>query len=83
MGILYIQTARTTIRPLELKDLADFHLYRCNLEVTNCQSFDPFTIEEAKEFIIENATNYFGKAGEWVQFGIEYAMLRREWDDRK
>jgi [ribosomal protein S5]-alanine N-acetyltransferase len=77
MEILYIQTARTTIRSLELKDLADFHLYRCNLEVTNYQSFDPFTIEEAKEFIIENSTNYFGKPGEWVQFGIENINTKR------
>jgi [ribosomal protein S5]-alanine N-acetyltransferase len=71
MKKLFIQTARTTIRNLELKDLADFHLYRSNPEVTKYQSFNPMTLEQAKEFILENAKNHFGKAGEWVQFGIE------------
>jgi len=28
-------------------------------------------MEQAKAFIIENATKHFGKAGEWVQYGIE------------
>jgi [ribosomal protein S5]-alanine N-acetyltransferase len=71
MERLFIQTARTTIRDLELRDLADFHLYRSHPEVTKYQSFDPMTLEEAKEFILDNAKNHFGKAGEWVQFGIE------------
>lgn len=71
MEKLFIQTARTTIRHLELRDLADFHFYRSNPEVTRYQSFDPMTLEEAKEFILDNAKNHYGKAGEWVQFGIE------------
>ena len=29
------------------------------------------TIEEAEEFIKSNSTKLFGKAGEWVQYGIE------------
>lgn len=34
MESLLIQTPRTTIRQLELRDLADFHFYRSNPEVT-------------------------------------------------
>jgi RimJ/RimL family protein N-acetyltransferase len=49
----------------------DFHLYRSNPEVTKYQGFDVMTIEQAGEFINDNASKYFGKAGEWVQYGIE------------
>lgn len=66
-----ISTARLTIRPLALKDLADFHCYRSNPEVTKYQGFDVFTLQQAKQFIEENATKQFGKPGEWVQYGIE------------
>jgi len=71
MEILNIQTPRLIIRHLELKGLSDFHIYRSNPEVTKYQGFDVMTIEEAEAFIQDNATKYFGKAGEWVQYGIE------------
>lgn len=74
---LNIQTARTHIRQLEFKDLFDFHLYRSNPEVTKYQSFDPMTLDEAKDFILDNSKNHFGKAGEWVQFGIENRTNRQ------
>lgn len=71
MEILNIQTTRLTIRHLNLSDLSDFHIYRSNPEVTKYQGFDVFTLEQAKQFIQENSTKRFGKAGEWVQYGIE------------
>lgn len=71
MEILNIQTTRLNIRDLKLSDLSDFYFYRSNPEVTKYQGFDVMTIEEAKNFIEENATKHFGKAGEWVQYGIE------------
>jgi [ribosomal protein S5]-alanine N-acetyltransferase len=71
MGIFNIQTARLNIRHLELSDLSDFHVYRSNPEVTKYQGFDVMTIEQAEEFIKDNLTRPFGKAGEWVQYGIE------------
>jgi len=71
MEILNIQTTRLNIRHLELSDLRDFHIYRSNPEVTKYQSFDVMTIEKAEEFIKDNSTKFFGKAGEWVQYGIE------------
>lgn len=71
MERLNILTARLNIRHLELSDLKDFHLYRSNPEVTRYQGFDVMTIEQAEEFIKDNSTKYFGKAGEWVQYGIE------------
>jgi RimJ/RimL family protein N-acetyltransferase len=77
MESLLIQTSRTTIRDLELRDLADFHFYRSNPEVTKYQSFDPMTLEEARGFILDNAKNHFGKPGEWVQFGIEDQTTQR------
>lgn len=71
MEELKIETARLTIRHLKLTDLADFHLYRSNPEVTKYQGFDVFTLRQAEEFIRENSSKYFGKADEWVQYGIE------------
>lgn len=71
MGLLNIHTARLNIRHLELSDLSDFHFYRSNPEVTKYQGFDVMTIEQAEEFIKDNLEKHFGKAGEWVQYGIE------------
>lgn len=69
--IVKIQTARLTIRHLQLSDLSDFHVYRSNPEVTKYQGFDVMTLEQAEDFIRYNSTKYFGKAGEWIQYGIE------------
>ncbi|WP_343586618.1 GNAT family protein [Flavobacterium sp.] len=77
MEILNIQTAQLNIRHLKLSDLSDFHIYRSNPEVTKYQGFDVMTIEEAEEFIKENATKHFGKAGEWVQYGIENTKTKQ------
>jgi len=71
MKTLNIQTPRLNIRHLKSSDLKDFHIYRSNPDVTKYQGFDVMTIEQAQEFIDDNATKYFGKAGEWVQYGIE------------
>jgi ribosomal-protein-alanine N-acetyltransferase len=66
-----IQTKRLTIRQLTLNDLADFHIYRSNPEVTKYQGFDVMTMEEAAIFIKDNSGKHFGTAGEWIQYGIE------------
>ena len=71
MEILNTQTTRLNVRHLKLLDLTDFHIYRSNPEVTKYQGFDVMTIEQAQEFIKNNSKKHFGKAGEWVQYGIE------------
>lgn len=71
MKSLNLLTKRIKIRQLELSDLYDFHIYRSNPEVTKYQGFDAMTLEQAEEFIKDNSTKSFGKAGEWVQYGIE------------
>lgn len=71
METLHIITNRLNIRHLNLSDLANFHVYRSNPEVTKYQGFDVMTIEQAEQFIRDNSTKRFGKAGEWVQYGIE------------
>jgi [ribosomal protein S5]-alanine N-acetyltransferase len=35
------------------------------------------TIEQAENFIEDNSTKYFGKAGEWVQYAIENKEPRK------
>ena len=77
MEILNIQTTRLNIRHLKLYDLSEFHNYRSNPEVTKYQGFDVMTIEQAEEFIKDNSTKHFGKAGEWVQYGIENSETKQ------
>lgn len=74
---LNIKTERLEIRNLKMDDLADFHAYRSNLEVTKYQGFDVFTLEEARAFIEEHAEKKFGKPGEWVQYGIEDKLINK------
>lgn len=71
MEILNIRTSRLNIRHLVLSDLSDFYVYRSNPEVTKYQGFDVMTMSQAQQFIEENSAKYFGKPGEWVQYGIE------------
>jgi ribosomal-protein-alanine N-acetyltransferase len=71
MQLLKIETDRLFIRHLTLADLADFHIYRSNPDVTKYQGFDVMTTEQAETFINDNAVKKFGKAGEWVQYAIE------------
>ena len=77
MEIIIIQTTQLNIRHLKLSDLTNFHIYRSNPEVTKYQSFDVMTIEQAEDFIKNNSTKHFGKAGEWVQYGIENSETRQ------
>jgi len=69
--VLNINTQRLNIRNLKLADLNDFHIYRSNPDVTKYQAFDVITIEQAEEFLKGQSDKEFGKAGEWVQYGIE------------
>lgn len=71
MEKLNIRTSRLNIRHLVLSDLSDFYVYRSNPEVTKYQGFDVMTMSQAQQFIEENSAKYFGKPGEWVQYGIE------------
>jgi RimJ/RimL family protein N-acetyltransferase len=71
MEKLSIPTSRLQIRNLTLTDLDAFHVYRSNPGVTKYQGFDVMTAEQAQEFIKEQQDKEFGKAGEWVQYGIE------------
>lgn len=77
MEKLVIHTNRLLIRNLRSSDLADFHHYRANPEVTKYQGFDVFSLETAAQFIKEHADKEFGKPGEWVQYGIEKKVTGR------
>lgn len=69
--MVLLTTSRLLLRNLQATDLAAFHLYRSNPEVTRYQSFEPMTLAEAAAFIELQQSKVFGKAGEWVQYGIE------------
>ncbi len=67
---LKIETERLIIRHLASTDLNDFHIYRSKPEITKYQGFDVMNLEQAEDFIKANSKKEFGKAGEWVQYGI-------------
>ncbi|HTO17496.1 MAG TPA: GNAT family N-acetyltransferase [Edaphocola sp.] len=71
MQKLIIETDRLKIRNLKETDLMDFLFYRSNPEVTKYQGFDVFNKKQAEAFIQDQIHKKFGKAGEWVQYGIE------------
>ncbi len=71
MNRLLLHTERLLIRNLRLSDLTDFHAYRSDPEVTKYQGFDAFSMNQAEDFIKEQADKEFGNPGEWVQYGIE------------
>ena len=70
MEKLTIKTNQLIIRNLQLEDLENFHRYRCNPEVTQYQGFDVMDENECETFIKSQLDKYFGKKGEWVQYGI-------------
>lgn len=70
MNALHIVTNRLCIRSLRPEDLQGFHAYRSNPEVTRYQGFDVMSLEQARQFITDNA-NVSGKPGQWVQYAIE------------
>lgn len=77
MKNINIITPRLKIRDLCLSDLSDFYRYRSNPDVTKYQGFDVMTIAQAEAFIKDNSSKKFGKAGEWVQYGIENTETRQ------
>lgn len=77
MQKILIDTERLQIRNLKITDLADFHFYRSNPEVTKYQGFDVYTIEQASEFIQGQHGKEFGNPGEWVQYGIENKKTKK------
>jgi ribosomal-protein-alanine N-acetyltransferase len=77
MQKLIIDTERLQIRNLKTSDLSDFHFYRSNPAVTKYQDFDVMNIKEAEKFIKEHKDKLLGKAGEWVQYGVETISTNR------
>lgn len=71
MGKLFLTTERLSIRNLKSEDLELFYQYRSNPKVTKYQGFDVMNEEDAQLFIANQTDKSFGKAGEWVQYGIE------------
>lgn len=71
MKKLILHTPRLIIRNLTPADIDDFLHYRSNPEVTKYQGFDVMNREQAAAFIEEHTNRVFGKAGEWIQYGIE------------
>lgn len=68
-----IYTTRLVIRPLQASDAAAFAAYRSRPEVAQFQSWDTYSIQQAKDLIglMEHSTPEV--RGDWYQFGIELA----------
>lgn len=67
---MFLTTQRLLIRNLQAEDLADFHHYRSNPEVTKYQGFDVMDLDQAASFIDRMKDKEFGNPGEWVQYAI-------------
>ena len=75
MSSILFTTNRLTIRNLKDSDLEDFYQYRSKPEIAKYQGFDPFSREQAGNFISVQKEKVFGTPGEWMQFGIEVSEI--------
>jgi ribosomal-protein-alanine N-acetyltransferase len=57
-------------------DTEMFYKYRSDEELMKFQGFKVKSIEEARGFITEQTEKFFGKPGEWVQYGIELSETK-------
>lgn len=72
MSEISIKTQRLCLRPLRETDLAAFATYRSDLEVARYQSWDaPYSLDQAKLFLIEMKSAPAGVPGHWYQLGVE------------
>jgi len=65
-----LETDRTFLKPLSLKDAAVFFKYRSQTEVYRYQSWLPGNFEEARSFIIRYSLDSFIELEHWKQLGI-------------
>jgi len=65
-----IETDRTFLKPLSLKDVAVFFKYHSQAEVYQYQSWLPENFEEARLFIIRYSLDSFIELEHWKQLGI-------------
>ena len=73
--MLQLQSKRLIIRNLQKDDLEYFYAYRKESEVARYQGFNPFTYQEAIDFIEPQINNQFGNQKDWQQYGI---VLKKE-----
>ncbi len=77
MEDINIDTDRLLIRNLNLSDVDDFYVYRSNPEIAIYQGFEVMTKEQSEVFIKTQLDKEFGKAGKWVQYGIENKLTKK------
>ena len=66
-----LETERLIIRKLRESDLEDFFEYRSDPKVCEFQGYEPIKKENAGKWIEKLKDGEFGKAGEWIQLGVE------------
>ena len=66
-----LETGRLIIRKLRESDLEDFFEYRSDPKVCEFQGYEPIEKENAGEWLKKLKGGEFGKAGEWIQLGVE------------
>jgi RimJ/RimL family protein N-acetyltransferase len=68
---MYLETGRLILRNLRMSDLEDFYEYRSDPKVCEFQGYEPIEKENASEWLEKLKGGEFGKAGEWIQLGVE------------
>ncbi|MEM8909932.1 MAG: GNAT family N-acetyltransferase, partial [Bacteroidota bacterium] len=66
-----ISGQRLLLRNIQMEDLPHFLAYRQLPEVCRYQGFNPFTQQQAMDFIQVHRKAQLGQVGEWMQIGIE------------
>jgi RimJ/RimL family protein N-acetyltransferase len=70
--MIFLQTNRLILRPLQGTDLEAFSAYRSDPEVARYQSWNvPFTPAQAEEFLERMESAPAGTPGVWLQLGVE------------
>ena len=72
MDIFPIYTSRLKLRPFQDQDQKIFEAYRSDPDITEFQSWAPFSHEDACRFLQELKTAQFGALGKWFQIAIAH-----------
>lgn len=67
---LDVVTDRVRINDLTPSDAQALFLYRSDAEVARHQSWQPDSVDEARDFIVRNAAKPFDQAGSWYQLAV-------------
>jgi RimJ/RimL family protein N-acetyltransferase len=70
MDILPIQTTRLELRRFTPEDIESFYAYRSDPVLARYQEWEPMSYEQARSFLVGQADQELGAAGQWLQVAV-------------